>query len=104
MLEERFPDDLQWEALVDVLRGKVKINTHCYEVGLSVLLFRLLGEGLKLTLSRPSSLPYSFLPIVFLNLSSYTTGDRPRVLRPPHERVQIPHRRLPPRPRSLPRP
>lgn len=32
MLEERFPDDLQWEALVDVLRGKVKVNTHCYEV------------------------------------------------------------------------
>ncbi|SGY68039.1 BQ5605_C004g02842 [Microbotryum silenes-dioicae] len=27
-----FPDDLQWEALVDVLRGKVKVNTHCYEV------------------------------------------------------------------------
>ncbi|KDE08750.1 hypothetical protein MVLG_01204 [Microbotryum lychnidis-dioicae p1A1 Lamole] len=27
-----FPDDLQWEALGDVLRGKVKVNTHCYEV------------------------------------------------------------------------
>jgi hypothetical protein len=26
-----FPEDLQWEALVDVLRGKVKVNTHCYE-------------------------------------------------------------------------
>ncbi|KAE9395829.1 carbohydrate esterase family 9 protein [Gymnopus androsaceus JB14] len=26
-----FPDDLQWEALVDVLRGRVKVNTHCYE-------------------------------------------------------------------------
>ncbi|KAL1701180.1 hypothetical protein EV121DRAFT_212640 [Schizophyllum commune] len=26
-----FPDDLKWEALVDVLRGKVKVNTHCYE-------------------------------------------------------------------------
>ncbi|KAL1742134.1 hypothetical protein HDZ31DRAFT_66247 [Schizophyllum fasciatum] len=28
---KEFPDDLRWEALVDVLRGKVKVNTHCYE-------------------------------------------------------------------------
>ncbi|KAG7093087.1 hypothetical protein E1B28_009375 [Marasmius oreades] len=28
---ESFPEDLQWEALVDVLRGKVKIQNHCYE-------------------------------------------------------------------------
>lgn len=27
-----FPEDLQWEALVDVLRGKVKVSVHCYEV------------------------------------------------------------------------
>lgn len=26
-----FPEDLQWEALVDVLRGRVKISNHCYE-------------------------------------------------------------------------
>ncbi|THU95633.1 carbohydrate esterase family 9 protein [Dendrothele bispora CBS 962.96] len=26
-----FPDDLQWESLVDVLRGRVKVNIHCYE-------------------------------------------------------------------------
>jgi hypothetical protein len=26
-----YPEDLQWEALVDVLRGKVKVNNHCYE-------------------------------------------------------------------------
>ncbi|KII89857.1 hypothetical protein PLICRDRAFT_40029 [Plicaturopsis crispa FD-325 SS-3] len=26
-----FPEDLQWEALVDVLRGKVKLSIHCYE-------------------------------------------------------------------------
>ncbi|EJD36586.1 composite domain of metallo-dependent hydrolase [Auricularia subglabra TFB-10046 SS5] len=26
-----FPEELKWEALVDVLRGRVKINTHCYE-------------------------------------------------------------------------
>ncbi|KAI5480118.1 hypothetical protein MNV49_001778 [Pseudohyphozyma bogoriensis] len=32
VLEEKFPEgDLQWEALVDLLRGKVKLNTHCYE-------------------------------------------------------------------------
>lgn len=27
-----FPDDLKLEALVDVMRGKVKVNTHCYTV------------------------------------------------------------------------
>ncbi|KAH9913692.1 composite domain of metallo-dependent hydrolase [Epithele typhae] len=26
-----YPEDLQWEALVDVLRGRVKVQTHCYE-------------------------------------------------------------------------
>ncbi|KAJ2931515.1 hypothetical protein H1R20_g5580, partial [Candolleomyces eurysporus] len=26
-----YPDALQWEALVDVLRGRVKVNIHCYE-------------------------------------------------------------------------
>lgn len=26
-----FPESLQWEALVDVLRGRVRIQTHCYE-------------------------------------------------------------------------
>ncbi|KAG6891468.1 hypothetical protein C0992_006199 [Termitomyces sp. T32_za158] len=26
-----FPQDLQWEALVDVIRGRVKVNAHCYE-------------------------------------------------------------------------
>ncbi|KAH7888767.1 carbohydrate esterase family 9 protein [Phlebopus sp. FC_14] len=26
-----FPEDLQWEMLVDVLRGNVKVHTHCYE-------------------------------------------------------------------------
>ncbi|KAL1952082.1 hypothetical protein VTO73DRAFT_1231 [Trametes versicolor] len=26
-----FPEDLQWEALVDVLRGRVKVQNHCYE-------------------------------------------------------------------------
>ncbi|KAF8969443.1 carbohydrate esterase family 9 protein [Flammula alnicola] len=27
-----FPEDVRWEMLVDVLRGKVKISSHCYEV------------------------------------------------------------------------
>ncbi|KIY53424.1 hypothetical protein FISHEDRAFT_33245 [Fistulina hepatica ATCC 64428] len=26
-----FPHDLEWEALVDVLRGRVKVHVHCYE-------------------------------------------------------------------------
>ncbi|KAI0769727.1 hypothetical protein BD413DRAFT_613748 [Trametes elegans] len=26
-----FPEDLQWESLVDILRGRVKVQTHCYE-------------------------------------------------------------------------
>ncbi|KAG1742005.1 hypothetical protein EDB19DRAFT_1703499 [Suillus lakei] len=26
-----FPEDLQWESLVDVLRGRVKLAVHCYE-------------------------------------------------------------------------
>jgi len=26
-----FPDSLQWEALVDLLRGRVRLNVHCYE-------------------------------------------------------------------------
>ena len=28
---QKFPEDLKWEALVDVLRGKTKVHTHCYE-------------------------------------------------------------------------
>ncbi|KAH8119709.1 composite domain of metallo-dependent hydrolase [Phellopilus nigrolimitatus] len=29
--QSKFPEELQWEAAVDVLRGKVKVQTHCYE-------------------------------------------------------------------------
>ncbi|OAX43849.1 hypothetical protein K503DRAFT_765464 [Rhizopogon vinicolor AM-OR11-026] len=29
--EKSFPEDLQWESLVDVLRGRVKLSVHCYE-------------------------------------------------------------------------
>jgi len=28
---EPFPQDLQWEAMADILRGNVKVNIHCYE-------------------------------------------------------------------------
>ncbi|KDQ09069.1 hypothetical protein BOTBODRAFT_165096 [Botryobasidium botryosum FD-172 SS1] len=30
-LASKIPENLQWEALVDVLRGRVKVNVHCYE-------------------------------------------------------------------------
>ncbi|KAI0085133.1 carbohydrate esterase family 9 protein [Irpex rosettiformis] len=30
-LSSEFPENYQWEALVDVLRGRVKVHTHCYE-------------------------------------------------------------------------
>ncbi|KAF8889894.1 hypothetical protein BD779DRAFT_1610936 [Infundibulicybe gibba] len=30
-VDEKFPEDYQWEALVDVLRGRVKLSIHCYE-------------------------------------------------------------------------
>ncbi|KAJ7512479.1 carbohydrate esterase family 9 protein [Mycena galericulata] len=26
-----FPEELRWEALIDVLRGRVKVQNHCYE-------------------------------------------------------------------------
>ncbi|KAH8826842.1 carbohydrate esterase family 9 protein [Flagelloscypha sp. PMI_526] len=29
---DHFPANLQWEALVDVLRGRVKLSVHCYEL------------------------------------------------------------------------
>ncbi|KAF7342244.1 Composite domain of metallo-dependent hydrolase [Mycena venus] len=29
--KEAFPESLEWEALVDVLRGRVKLSVHCYE-------------------------------------------------------------------------
>ncbi|KAF5354651.1 hypothetical protein D9756_005354 [Leucocoprinus leucothites] len=31
LASSHFPEELKWEALVDVLRGRVKVNTHCYE-------------------------------------------------------------------------
>jgi imidazolonepropionase-like amidohydrolase len=39
-----FPEELQWEALVDVLRGKVKVNAHCYEAVDLNSLIRLTNE------------------------------------------------------------
>ncbi|KAJ6555140.1 hypothetical protein DFH09DRAFT_1038104 [Mycena vulgaris] len=29
--ESSYPESLQWEALIDVLRGRVKVSVHCYE-------------------------------------------------------------------------
>jgi hypothetical protein len=36
--KEDYPEDLEFEALVDVLRGRVKVNIHCYEAGTSFCL------------------------------------------------------------------
>jgi hypothetical protein len=30
---KEYPENYELEALVDVLRGKVKVHVHCYEVG-----------------------------------------------------------------------
>ncbi|KAJ7268559.1 hypothetical protein C8J57DRAFT_1325544 [Mycena rebaudengoi] len=39
-----FPQSLQWEALVDVLRGRVKLSVHCYEAVDLDALIRLSNE------------------------------------------------------------
>ncbi|KAJ7028309.1 hypothetical protein C8F04DRAFT_1291263 [Mycena alexandri] len=39
-----FPESLQWEALVDVLRGRVKLSVHCYEAVDFDALIRLSNE------------------------------------------------------------
>lgn len=35
---EHFPDDLQWESLVDVLRGKVKVSCSTYSFFVTLML------------------------------------------------------------------
>ncbi|KAJ7594051.1 hypothetical protein C8J56DRAFT_853905 [Mycena floridula] len=40
----KFPEDLQWEALVDVLRGRVKVSVHCYEAVDLDMIVRLTNE------------------------------------------------------------
>ncbi|KAF8630433.1 hypothetical protein AX17_005410 [Amanita inopinata Kibby_2008] len=40
-----FPEDLQWESLVDVLRGKVKLSIHCHEAVDLDFLVRLSNEA-----------------------------------------------------------
>ncbi|KAJ7105170.1 hypothetical protein C8R44DRAFT_715403 [Mycena epipterygia] len=39
-----FPESLQWESLVDVLRGRVKLSVHCYEAVDLDALMRLSNE------------------------------------------------------------
>ncbi|KAI0630254.1 hypothetical protein C8Q77DRAFT_1137203 [Trametes polyzona] len=29
--DQKFPENLQWQPLVDILRGRTKVQTHCYE-------------------------------------------------------------------------
>ncbi|KAF8163787.1 hypothetical protein B0H34DRAFT_614504, partial [Crassisporium funariophilum] len=31
LMDDKLPESLQWESLVDVLRGRVKLSIHCYE-------------------------------------------------------------------------
>ena len=85
--KDPYPEDLEWEALVDVLRGKVKVNVHCYEaVDFDQLVSpssEMLYPGRSTRLNRPHSL--------------LTPG-------PSDERVQVLHRCRPPRSRGLPRP
>ncbi|KAM6500145.1 hypothetical protein JOM56_003159 [Amanita muscaria] len=39
-----FPESLQWESLVDVLRGRVKLSVHCYEAVDLDMIVRLSNE------------------------------------------------------------
>ncbi|KZS89718.1 hypothetical protein SISNIDRAFT_479686 [Sistotremastrum niveocremeum HHB9708] len=39
-----WPESLQWESLVDVLRGKVKVSVHCYEAVDLDMIVRLTNE------------------------------------------------------------
>ena len=83
-----FPTSLQWEMLVDVLRGRVKVNTHCYES---------VGECFvwnDARLARDSRLKdldglvrVGFFPIHATNPSEHVTIAL--------ERVQVPDRGIP---------
>ncbi|KAJ7251954.1 hypothetical protein C8J57DRAFT_1187793 [Mycena rebaudengoi] len=42
--QSKFPASLQWESLVDVLRGRVKLSVHCYEAVDLDALIRLSNE------------------------------------------------------------
>lgn len=69
------PDDLQWESLVDVLRGKVKVRVH------SLMRFRLISDFvLKLSIHC-----YEVQMYVFKRATAILTlciGCRPRRYRP----------------------
>ncbi|KAF9460668.1 carbohydrate esterase family 9 protein [Collybia nuda] len=43
-VEGEFPENLQWESLVDVLRGRVKLSIHCYEAVDLDIIVRLSNE------------------------------------------------------------
>ncbi|RKP05677.1 hypothetical protein THASP1DRAFT_19507, partial [Thamnocephalis sphaerospora] len=44
LLSEAFPESLEDESLVALLRGKVKLNVHCYETYDLEMLFRVMNE------------------------------------------------------------
>jgi imidazolonepropionase-like amidohydrolase len=70
---DKFPEDLQWESMVDILRGKVKIHNHCYEtVDLNSMILMTQGKTFlhpvrgshsQLNQSSASQLPHSIIPM-----------------------------------------
>ena len=68
-----FPEELQYEALVDVLRGRVKVQVHCYE---AVDLDYLVRVSWAWTLS-----------LTWLTIRAHVLA---------HERVQVSNSRFPP--------
>lgn len=74
--DTEFPEDLKWEALADVIRGKVKVHTHCYEAVDFDGIVRVSG----------------------ISMSSRIATNTPQV----NQRIQIPRRCIPSRTRSVP--
>jgi hypothetical protein len=65
-----FPEDLQWEALVDVLRGRVKVQNHCYEAVDLDGIVRVRG---------PTAQPHfgRLIPVVFSSRTSLNSPSPP---------------------------
>lgn len=84
-----FPEELQYEALVDVLRGRVKVNVHCYEpvdlddlVRVSFTRVSLYDSILMITgYSFPMNSSFLSLPSIMLmrRISFQICSDRPMV-------------------------